>query len=252
MPAAYHVSMDTRASTSHSRSAFRSLVAACGLLLAFSATAQPPQAARQDPRLVGQAAEKFLQAQTTGLPGDVTVEIGSLDPRLNLPACPSLQTFMPKGSRAWGKTTVGVRCNASMPWTVYVQATVRVHGDYYVTAAPLGRGAVLEEAQLAKVRGDLAALPAGVITDPAQAVGKALAMPLSAGLPLRQDMLRSQPVVQQGQVVRIVVHGPGFSLSNEGRALANGIDGQLVQARTQHGQIVSGIAKSGGMLVVTY
>jgi flagella basal body P-ring formation protein FlgA len=249
---AYHECMNTPARIPFSRSAFRSLIAAFGLLLTISAAAQPPQAAKQEPRLIRQTVEKFLHLQTTGMPGDVAIEVGGLDPRLNLPACPSLHPFLPTGSRTWGKTTVGVRCNAGMSWTVYVQATVRVHGDYYVTAAPLAQGAVLEEAQLAKVRGDLAALPAGVITDPEQAVGKALAMPLAAGLPLRQDMLRSQPVVQQGQVVRIVVNGPGFSLSNEGRALASGTDGQLVRARTQHGQIVSGIAKSGGVVVVTY
>ena len=235
-----------------SRGTLRSLVAACGLLLAFSAAAQPPQSAKQDSRLILQAVEKFLHGQSADLPGDVKIEIGALDPRLNLPACPSLNAFLPKGSRAWGKTTVGVRCSASMPWTVYVRATVRIHGDYYVTAAPLARGALLEETQLAKVRGDLASLPAGVITDPAQAVGKMLAMPLAAGLPLRREMLHSQPVVQQGQVVRIVINGPGFSLSNEGRALAKGTEGQLVQARTPQGQIVSGIAKSGGILVVTY
>ena len=190
--------------------------------------------------------------QTAGLPGDVSIEVGALDPRLKLSACHSLQTFLPNGSRAWGKTTVGVRCNQANPWTVYVPANVRVHGDYYVTATPLAQGTTLDMSHLIKAQGELSGLPSGVVTDPEQALGKTLTLPLAAGLPLRQEVLRSPPVVQQGQVVRIVLNGPGFSVSNEGRALGNGAEGQLVQARTSQGQVVSGIAKTGGMLVVTY
>ncbi len=244
--------MDTKASFRCSRLLSRTLLAACGLVLAVSAAAQSQQAARQDPRQILKAVERFLHMQTAGLPGDVSIEVGSLDPRLNMSACTTLQSFLPNGSRAWGKTTVGVRCNEANPWTVYVQAQVRVRGDYYVTAAPLAQGAVIDEPQLVKAQGDLSALPSGVITDPAQAVGKTLILPIAAGLPLRQEILRSPPVVQQGQVVRIVLNGPGFSVSNEGRALGNGAEGQLVQARTSQGQVVSGFAKAGGMLLVTY
>lgn len=244
--------MDIKAPLHFLRLLCRPVAAACALFLAASAAAQSPQAARQDTRLILKSVERFLHVQTAGLPGDVSIEVGGMDSRLNLPACASLQTFMPNGSRAWGKTTVGVRCTEGTSWTVYVQATVKVQGDYFVTAAPLAPGATIEETQLAKVRGDLAALPSGVITDAAQASGKILAMPVAAGVPLRQEMLRSMPVVQQGQSVRIVLNGRGFSLSNEGRALANGTEGQVVQARTQQGQIVSGIAKAGGVLVVTY
>ena len=255
MRAAYHVGMDTSAHFCFfrfSRFMLRSLLAAGGMAVALAVAAQPPQAARQDPRQVIKSVERFLHVQTAGLPGEVTIDVGTLDPRLNLAACSSLQPFLPGASRAWGKTTVGVRCNGGSSWTVYVQAEVRVLGDYFVTAAPLAQGAVIEEMQLVKARGDLSALPAGVITDPAQAVGKTLAMPLAAGLPLRQDILRSPPVVQQGQIVRILLNGPGFSVSNEGRALASGAEGQVVQARTPQGQVVSGIAKAGGTLVVTY
>lgn len=228
------------------------LLAACGLALALPAAAQSTQAAQQDPRLIRKSVERFLHLQTAGLPGEVSIEVGSVDPRLKLGACPTMQTFLPRSSRAWGKTMVGVRCNEGNRWTIYVQASVRVQGDYYVSAAPLAQGTMIDEAQLVKAQGDLSSLPNGVITDPAQALGKTLTMPLAAGLPLRQEILRSPPVVQQGQVVRIVLNGPGFSVSNEGRALSSGAEGQLIQARTSQGQVVSGIAKTGGTLVVTY
>ncbi len=246
---AYHVAMDIQVFSTLSRIASQCLLTVSFLLLAGSAAAQP---SHQDPAQIRQSAERFLRAQTAALPGEVSIEIGVPDPRLKLHACRNLHTFLPSGSRAWGKTTVGVRCNEANPWTIYVPAHVRIQGDYYIAAAPLAQGTTIDISHLAKARGELSGLPSGVITNPEQALGKTLILPVTAGLPLRQEILRSPPVIQQGQIVRIILNGPGFSVSNEGRALGNGAEGQLVQARTSQGQVVSGIAKTGGMLVVTY
>jgi flagella basal body P-ring formation protein FlgA len=58
--------------------------------------------------------------------------------------------------------------------------------------------------------------------------------------------------VQQGQSVRVVSSGPGFRVSTEARALNNASEGQIAQARTASGQVVSGIAKAGGVVEVGY
>lgn len=210
------------------------------------------QGTRQDPAPLRQATEQFLRMQTAGLPGQVSVVIGQIDPRMNLAACAALEPFLPNGSRAWGKTTVGVRCNAPTPWTIYVSATVRVLANYIVTAAPLAQGQTIGQNDIATMHGDIATLPPGIITDASQALGRAVLSSLSAGSPLRQDSLRSQQAVQQGQTVRLVSIGAGFRVSTEGKALNNAAEGQLVQARTPAGQVVSGIAKLGGILEVSY
>lgn len=210
------------------------------------------QGARQDPAPLRQATEQFLRMQTAGLPGQVSIVIGQIDPRMNLAACAALEPFLPNGSRAWGKTTVGVRCNAPTPWTIYVSATVRVLANYIVTAAPLAQGQTVGQNDIATMHGDIATLPPGIITDASQAVGRTVLSSLSAGSPLRQDSLRSQQAVQQGQTVRLVSGGSGFRVSTEGKALNSAAEGQLVQARTPGGQVVSGIAKLGGILEVSY
>jgi len=147
---------------------------------------------------------------------------------------------------------VGVRCSEPSHWTVYIPATIHVVGDYVAAIAPLVQGQVIGEHDVAVVRGDLTTLPAGVITDLSHAIGYSAARSLPAGVPLRLDSLRIQQAVQQGQIVRLISSGEGFRVSAEGRALANAMDGQLVQAKTAGGQIVSGIAKMGGTLEVTY
>jgi len=221
------------------------------MLLAQGAQAQD-RVVRQDHGAVRNTVEQFLHTQASGLPGQVSIAVGAIDPRLNLPSCAALEAFLPGASRAWGKTNVGVRCTAPSPWTIYLSATVRVQGDYVAAAAPLAQGQSIGPNDISIVKGDLTSLPSGVVTDPNQAVGRTLTMSVPLGGALRQDALRAQQAIQQGQVVKLVSSGPGFRVSSEGRALNNANDGQITQARTANGQLVSGVARMGGVVEITY
>lgn len=224
------------------------------LLLLLPATMAMAQAngQAQNTTATQQAIRHFLQSQTIGLPGKVNIAIGPIDPRLSLTTCAALEPFIPRGSKVWGKTTVGVKCTAPEPWTIYVQANITVVANYIVTTKPLLQGQIIDADGLAVLQGDLTLLPPGIITAAAQAVGKSSSVSIPAGTPLRQDSLRSQPAVQQGQVVRLVSAGTGFQISSEGRALNTASEGQPAQARTQSGQLINGIAKAGGIIEVTY
>ena len=220
---------------------------------AFAQTATANfQQQRQDIEALRKTVEQFLRKQSAGLPGDVTVTAGAVDARMNLPACALPEAFLPPGGRLWGKTTVGVRCNAPSPWTIYMTATVRVVGDYVTAAVPLAPGQTVGAQDIATVRGDLTTMPNGIVTDPAQAVGRTAAISIPAGMPLRRDNLRGQKVVQSGQIVKLVSVGSGFRVTADGKALGNGTEGQLVQASTANGQVVSGIARANGIVEVTY
>jgi len=212
--------------------------------------ADAPQ--RQDLPSLQQLAEQFLQSQAAGMPGEVTVSTDPVDSRLSLTACFDPQAFMPNGARLWGRTTVGIKCVAPAPWTIYVRANIRVIADYLVAATPLRSGQTIGAGDITRMHGDLSTLPNGVATDENQVIGRISSMALRAGTPLRMDALRSQQVVQQGQTVRIVSNGPGFQISAEARALSNASEGQTAQARTAAGQVISGIAKAGGILEVNY
>lgn len=223
------------------------------IVLMFAGAALAQQLpARQDPETIRKVVEQFLRIQSAGLPGQVSITANALDERANLAACAAPEAFMPPGSRLWGRTTVGVRCAVPAAWTVYIPATVKVVADYLTTAAPLAQGQVVLPQHLAKARGDLTQLPAGILTDASQAVGRALAMSLPAGAPLRNDALRAQAAILQGQTVRLTSAGAGFRISAEAKALNNAAEGQVVQARTSSGQVVSGVAKNGGIVEVTY
>ncbi len=147
---------------------------------------------------------------------------------------------------------VGIRCLAPKVWTVYVPVQIRITGNYLVTARQLTPGQVVASADLRTQSGDLGALPANVVTDPAQAIGKTVRNGIAVGQPLRSDLLTAPWLVQQGQSVKLLSSGVGFTVSNEGKALNNATEGQIAQVRTASGQVVSGVARSPGVVEVSY
>ncbi|HDR9163720.1 TPA: flagellar basal body P-ring formation protein FlgA [Burkholderia vietnamiensis] len=209
--------------------------------------ATPP--GQQDPESIRRSALAFLQQQIAGLPGKTTTTVAAAFPR-GLAECTTLEPFLPTGARLWGRTTVGVRCAGARPWTVYLQAKVTVQATYYVAARQIAPGEPLTAADLIARNGDLTVLPLAVITDPAQAIGATSLARIAAGLPLRQDMLRSAASVSAGQTVRVVAAGPGFTISAEGNALANAAPGQSVRVRMAAGQIVTAIVKDAGTVEI--
>ncbi|TCW81321.1 flagellar biosynthesis protein FlgA [Burkholderia sp. SRS-46] len=219
---------------------------------ASTATAAPAPATlpgQQDPEAIQRAALAFLRQQVAGLPGKTTATVSPALPR-GLAACTTLEPFLPTGARLWGRTTVGVRCAGERPWTVYLQAKVTVQATYYVAARQIAPGEPLTAADLIARDGDLTVLPQAVITDPSQAIGATALARVAAGLPLRQDMLKSAASVSAGQTVRVVAAGPGFTISAEGSALANAAPGQSVRVRMAAGQIVTAIVKDAGTVEI--
>ncbi|KUZ33234.1 flagellar basal body P-ring formation chaperone FlgA [Burkholderia territorii] len=236
-----------RMATARAASAAPAVAAAPAPATTAPQPAPPP--GQQDPGTIRRTALAFLQQQVAGLPGKTTATVAAAFPR-GLAACTTLEPFLPTGARLWGRTTVGVRCAGARPWTVYLQAKVAVQATYYVAARQIAPGEPLTAADLVARDGDLTVLPLAVITDPAQAVGATALARISAGLPLRQDMLKSAASVSAGQTVRVVAAGPGFTISAEGSALANAAPGQSVRVRMAAGQIVTAIVKDAGTVEI--
>lgn len=214
----------------------------------YAAVAAVPEG-QQDGESIRRAALAWLQQQVVGLPGKVTITVANVFPR-GLAACTTMQPFVPAGTRMWGRTTVGVRCAGERPWTLYLQAKISVQATYYTASRAIAPGEPLSAADLVARDGDLTLLPQAVVTDPSQAIGAVALVRVPAGLPLRQDMLRSASSVTIGQTVRVVAQGPGFSISSEGSAMNNASPGQQVRVKTAGGQIISGIVKEGGTVEI--
>lgn len=204
-----------------------------------------------DLRIVQETAEQHVRLQIQGMPGKPAVAMGQIDVS-RLPPCSIHEAFTPPGSPLVGKTSVGVRCLGPNSWTVLIPAQIAVTGNYVTTSRPLVAGQVLQSSDLATVSGDVSRLPTGTVSEPAQAVGKTLRNSLGAGQPLRKDQLLAPLVIRQGQTVRVISRGAGFSASAEGKALGNAAQGQLIQVRMNSGQTVSGTAQNDGSVEIVF
>ena len=210
---------------------------------------RPLLAAETDAAL--DTAERFVRQQTQGIPGKTTITMGKLD-TVRLPPCSAYEAFSPPGTRLSGRTHVGIRCLGPNIWSALVPVQITTTGTYVTTTRPLGAGQLIQAGDLAIMTGDLSSQPTGVITDPANAIGKTLRNSLGAGQALRGDQLLAPLVIQQGQSVRVISKGNGFTVSSEGKALNNAAAGQIAQIRMNSGQTVSGVAKSDGSIEIAF
>lgn len=214
--------------------------------LPVPALAQP---AAQEHAALRAVAEAFARTQTQSVPGQVSITVQDLDARTHLPACDQLQAFLPPGAKLLGKTTIGVRCHTPAAWNVFLQAHIRVSTDRLVIARPLPQGHVLTTDDFTLQSGELE--QPGILTTPSQAVGRTLKFALGAGQVLRQDMLHPQYVVRQGQVIKLVVRGAGYTVGSAGTALNDAEANHPVRVKTAAGHILSATAQSDGSAEVS-
>lgn len=217
-------------------------------LLLANCFAPPATAADSEP--IRRAIKDFLDRQAPSLPGPSRHEIGSIAASGISEGCRAISVSMQPGARPLGRTHVQARCTDGANWNLYVPVEIHVTTDYVVSARPLRAGQTITEADLAIRRGDLAELPANVLTDTAQALGQTASVALPGERPLRTDLLRKPIVVRQGQSTRVVSGGSGFQVASEGKAMGNAVAGQVVQIRMNSGQTVSGLAQADGSVRV--
>ncbi len=205
------------------------LLLAAGLPAADAARADPWESAQR----IEQRAREYLSAQARTLAVAPTITITPLDPRLRVRRCTQpLTAEAPAGSRALGATTVIVRCpGGDRPWSIHVSANVQVAVDAVVLARGVARGTVLTRADLALQRMDLASLPPGALTDPAQAAGRLLKRPLAPGLVLTAAMLEDRPLVRRGDTVMLLARAGGLDVRVKAEALGSGAAGQRIKVR---------------------
>lgn len=227
-----------------------SLFLLAGVSMLLSASQQKSSTELQQMSVVLKTVESYVHDETKSLPGRVIISPGKIDNRISLPECSKLEAFTPTGSRLWGSTTVGVRCDSPSSWTIYVQINIQVMADVIHIARPLtqGKPLVAEDINLQQV--NLTQMPEGIFTEASQVIGKVPLSSLSSGQLLRQHALRLPHVILRGQKVVLQIIGQGFSVSSDGLALTDASEGQVVQVRNASGRVINGIAREDGIVVV--
>lgn len=182
--------------------------------------------------------------------GQLEVIVGEPDPNLQLAPCARFEPFVPAGARLMGRTSIGVRCVEGANWSIYVPVQIRWMQDVWVVARPVPRGKPVAEDDLRIDRVDIAPFANAAVPAAEPPTGKLASRNLNPGEPLRRDLLRSPPVVQSGDQVKIVANGTGFAVTTSGKALTSGVDGQSVQVALEGGRVLTGVARPGAVVEV--
>ena len=224
---------------------------AAALLAPSGAGAQP----LQSPDAIVETARQFLQQRTAPRSdaGRTEIRMGALDRRLRLARCDQpLEGFMPPGGRLQGNTSVGVRCNGSRPWKLYVPARIRLIREVAVARGYLNRGTRIERKQILIDERDVTDASRGYVTDPAQLVGMRHKRSVKDGELIAPGVVARPMLIRKGEPVTIVSKSGAFEVRMKGEALADGIRGELIRVRnTKSRRIVEGEVAARGLVKVT-
>lgn len=188
-------------------------------------------AAFQSHNSIYQAVQKFISAHIAAQPGKrVKVTTGKLDSRLKLDRCDSpLQAFLPEGSRALGKTTVGVKCSDSKPWSLHVPVTISIYSKVLVATRTLQKNEVLTPDDIKLAEHDLSSLAYGYFEDISAGVGLKIKKRALAGDVLTPSMLKKPMIIKRGQKISIVAESGSMEVRMMGEALNNGAVGDRIK-----------------------
>lgn len=220
-------------------------------ICAFIALAAAPFAAHanvQSLDAIQSAAEQFVRSSLPENSSKHFVTASKLDSRLRLDDCASpLEAFSQGTAVTSGRSTIGVRCPAANPWTIYVTVTVEVEASVLVLRRPLARRARVE---LADVEPQVRRLPGSAsvfVNDTASLQGHRLKRSLPVGTALTVDMLQPDVLVRRGQQVTLIAANDTVQIRAQGEALTEGAVSDRVRVKNVSSlKVVEGVVESDG------
>jgi flagella basal body P-ring formation protein FlgA len=200
------------------------------------------------------AVRRFVQNELGQVEGATRIDIsvGPADSRLQLAPCERAEPFLRSGTRLWGRTFVGLRCAAGAQWTISVPVQVRVYGPALVAVHRLAGGQPIDEADVRTDEIEWTREPQGVVRELSQLQRRVTSRPIEVGQPIGLAQLTELPAVGQGDPVKLVGRGNGFSITTDAIALAAAADGQPVRVRLESGKILTGTARDGRIVEVVF
>jgi flagella basal body P-ring formation protein FlgA len=202
------------------------------------------------PRVIEQAAMNALRTQAaTDATSQLVLTPAPLDPRLRLPACDQpLHSLLTEGE-VRHQTTIAVRCEGTVRWTIYTSITVETEAKLLVARYALPRDATLTMADFQLTTRRVPGLIGAYVADPSAVSGQRLKRPLAAGEALAIDALAPAYLVHKGQQVVLLARSARIEVRMAGVALADGRAADHIRVQNVSSQrIVEGIVRSDGVV----
>ncbi len=114
---------------------------------------------------------------------------------------------------------------------LWVTADIAMFAPAVIVSEPLRPNQEIVEGAVELGERNLAELPRGALRSLEQALGAKARRLLGPGEVLTQAMVERPPVVRPGDMVKLVLRGPGLFITTLGRALQEGRKGELVRVQ---------------------
>jgi len=184
--------------------------------------------------------------------GDTQIVINPIDERLRLRRCDHdpIAELAP-GAKPDGNTTVNVRCEEPVRWSVFVPARVERYDAVIVVVRPLGRDQVIQSEDVRLERRKLSELAGGYVTDPESVIGWQAKRALVPGQVINGSLIKPRLLIRRGETVTLISQTSGVRVSALGEALEDGIAGQRIRVRNRSSKrVVDGIVEAPGIVRV--
>jgi len=216
------------------------------IFTALAVVATAHAAKWQSNQEISKVAEDYVVQRFGKTDGRMVPKAGHLDSRLRLPQCDTvLQPFLRPGATVTSRTVVGVRCEGSRPWKVYVPVNVIVVESILVAKMTLARGHVLTVTDVVAEDYDISRLPGGYVSNVDRLIGKKLKHQITAGRIITPGMLEAELIVRRGQSVTLIITSGTLNITMAGKALTDGGLNQRIRIENSgSGRIVEGIVRS--------
>lgn len=180
-------------------------------------------------------------------------EIGHLDPRLRLDRCDQpLEVFDSADIRLIGHSSIGIRCQGSKMWRIYVPINIIRYAKVLIIRENLPRGSILHLSDVTTRRFDISRLSNGYFVDKNQVRGKVLKRSLRRGDILTNSMLDVRKLIKRGDIVTIVASSGALAIRVKGEALMDGRKGDLIRVRNNSSKReIQAVVVATGMVKVT-
>jgi flagella basal body P-ring formation protein FlgA len=199
-----------------------------------------------DPDAIRATAQDTVRALAGVNASQLTLQVAPLDARLRVSACDRpLSGFVSGGSPVRYQTTVGVRCEGSIRWTVYTSVDVESQASVLVALRSMPRDTEITAADFKVETRRVPGIASAYISDPQALTGQRLGHPIASGDPLTCDTLAPANLIHRGQHVTLLAHVGDLEVRMGGVALADGHASERIKVQNDSSQrVVEGIVRS--------
>ena len=222
------------------------------LLALVSVPAMAADRETQSHKSIRDAARQHALGEVADLPSRPEVTVGNLDSRLKLYACDEpLETYNSPNGLNGGRGVVGVRCNGSKPWKIFVPVKIALMKSVVVSQRPIVRGQVLSAEDLKLSEVDVSGIHKAYFSRAEDVIGLHSKRSIASGKTLHAGMLKQAKRVKRGNQVEIIAISQGLQVRMMGKALADGGLGDRIKVKNLNsGRVITGTVAGTGLIHV--